>query len=337
MAVREPSFTVAASAVNALLRRGESLGVAVQPLLDELQLPRDDVDARIPQARYNALFDALAARTHDADFGLHLAEHGDVDGFDVVGHLAARSSSVKEALERVARYSRIVHDGGRVEVEATTGGAVIYPGCRGLLHEFPRQIAEYSAASVVVMIGALTQARVQPRRVEFRHARPPSIAEHERIFGCAPRFGMPETLVELDDEVLQRRTMVHDAGLVGVLERYARELVERLTPDEDLVAQVKREIAVVLMDGRPAVENVAGKLGLGARTLQRRLAEHELTFQDLVEDVRRSCAARYVRDGKLPLQEVSFLLGFSDVSNFHRSFRRWYGMTPAEYRTRVDG
>ncbi len=326
-----------ASSVLALARHARRSGVDPTPVLRAVGLSEDrleDPDERVPQPVYNRLFHLLAEARRDADFGLHFAETGDIDGFHVVGHLARRSRTLGEAFERVARYSRIVHDAGRVEVELSDAGLVVFPGCRGMLHEFPRQVAEYSAASVVVIARALTEKPLVPLEVGFRHPAPESTAEHRRIFGCAPRFGRPETSVVFERAVASQTIAGYEPGLVSLLELLASGMLEKLGEADDLMARVEQLVARRLEEGVPSLDDVADQLGVGKRVLQRRLQQSETTFQGLVESVRQRLAERYLENPSLSLHEIAFLLGYTDPSNFHRAFRRWFGATPAEVRAR---
>ncbi|MEZ4222977.1 MAG: AraC family transcriptional regulator [Polyangiaceae bacterium] len=329
----ERRFTVAGSAVLALVAYARSRGVDVDPPLKaqgvDLAGLRDP-DARVAQGAYNALFASFAAV--DEDFGLHMAEHVDAEGFGIVGHLAQRSSTFGDALDRIVRYSRLVHDAGRVEVERTDRELIVYPGCRGLLHEYPRQIAEHAAGSVVVLAGAMLRRPLPITRVTFRHPAPPELTEHQRVFGVLPSFGAEETTVVTRADTSDWPIPHSEPNLVGWLERYADDLLARLRQRDDVVARVDEAIARRLEDGAPAVGEVARMLTLSPRTLQRRLAEQDTNFNDRIDAVRRSLAQRYLRDSQLSVQEVTYLLGFSESKNFHRAFRRWFSTTPRAWR-----
>ncbi len=333
-------FSVTSAAVRSLLRYGRTRGVAADDWLAEFALDDDaldDIDVRVSQRAYNALFERLAERTGDDAFGLHFAETEDLDGFHVVGHLAARAITLGLALEHVARFSRIVHDAGSVEVELTDAGLVIHPGCRGMLHEFPRHVAEFASASVVVHASKMTGRRVVPLAVELRHDAPERLRDHRRIFGVTPRFSRPETKVVLPREAAALPIPSAQAGLASLLERFAEDIAKQLAArsEQDLVGRIEQAIATSLEDGKPDLDTLARSLGVGSRTLQRRLDGLETSFQELVDSTRRACAERYIRDRRLTLQEIGYLLGYSDVSNFFRAFRRWFHTTPAEYRRRA--
>ena len=77
---------------------------------------------------------------------------------------------------------------------------------------------------------------------------------------------------------------------------------------------------------------MCGRLGVGRRNLQLRLARDGTSFRDVLESLRRELAVSYLRDDTMRVEEVSYLLGFADPNSFYRAFRDWTGMTPAEAR-----
>ncbi|MFO0724717.1 MAG: AraC family transcriptional regulator ligand-binding domain-containing protein [Myxococcota bacterium] len=249
----------------------------------------------------------------------------------MVGHLFLRSPTVAAGLERVVAFSRILHDSGRVEVEERGDRVIVFPGCRGLPHPFPRQIAELAAASVLVLLRHATGQALSSTRVAFRHPAPSSLAEHRRIFGVTPSFGAPETEVELPRAVLDLPIAGADPSVLTYLDRYAMDVLTKL-PSDDLPSQIQRAIAQRFGQGLPEMDEIATQLGLSPRTLQRRLSKLELSYQVLLDRVRQRFAERYLSESRLSLGEIAFLLGFAELSNFHRAFRRWTGQTPGHYR-----
>ncbi len=74
---------------------------------------------------------------------------------------------------------------------------------------------------------------------------------------------------------------------------------------------------------------------MSARTLQRRLRQANTSFQSAVGSVRQALAERYLAEKNFSVNEIAFLLGYSEPSAFHRSFKRWRGVTPLEFRQRA--
>jgi AraC-like DNA-binding protein len=334
----DTKYTVAASAVVGLLAYAEARSIPTAGVLEAVGLTRASLvgpEARIAHGANNRIWAALAEASGDADFGLHVAAAMDVGMFDVVGHLLARSATFGEGLARVVAYSRILHDGCCVEVAREGSTVVIYPGRRGVLFACPRHVAEFSAASVTALGRMLTGAPLVPRSVQLEHAAPPSLREHMRIFGVVPTFDEKETALVFDAAILALPIRDPQPGVLTYLDAYARDVVARLPAEDDILNQVERVVATAMTRGVPEMPQIAAQLAMSARTLQRRIAERETTFQAVVDGVRKSYAERYLNDDRLALGEIAFLVGFSDPSNFHRAFRRWTGTTPSAFRAQA--
>ena len=111
----------------------------------------------------------------------------------------------------------------------------------------------------------------------------------------------------------------------------AKELAE-LDDDESLEHRVRIEVSQALSDGIPTLSDIAKRLGMSSRTLQRRLADSGHTYQKLIDEARRQLAEKLLRRTEYALNEVAFLTGFSDQSAFTRAFKRWAGQTPRSFR-----
>lgn len=96
--------------------------------------------------------------------------------------------------------------------------------------------------------------------------------------------------------------------------------------------QVRSSIIERLHDGTPNQETIAESMHVSLRSLQRRLNKEETNFKTLLETTRQELALHYIRETHRTLGEITYLLGFSEPSNFTRAFKRWTGKTPAEYR-----
>jgi AraC-like DNA-binding protein len=101
---------------------------------------------------------------------------------------------------------------------------------------------------------------------------------------------------------------------------------------ESTTQRLQRLLLDELRGGNPTLEHLAARLHMSPRTLHRRLGEEGTGFRRVLAQLRRELAARHLREAKLALGEVGFLLGFSEASAFHRAFRRWTGWRPAAYR-----
>lgn len=294
-------------------------------------------DVRIPLSVETALWDEAARLSGDDAFGLHAAEMLRPGAFDVLDYAVRTAPTLRASLERLARYNRLVHDAAVfsladredvLRVEHDLGAA-----------KQSRHAAEFTIASLVVVGGQLVGERIVARRVELRHAPPPSprtVEEQKRVLGVAPLFARPSNAIELDRAVVDRPVPGADPSLWRVIERHAEALLSaRPEPAESTASRVRRLLSEALGEGEgeATLAGIARRTKMSTRSLQRRLADEGLTFDTLLDQLRRDLSLRYLGDPKIAIFEVAYLLGYSEPSAFHRAFKRWTGSTPAEFRS----
>ena len=292
-----------------------------------------DPDARMPLAVEEQLWDRAAELTGDPLFGLHAATAIRPGAFGVLDYAVRTAPDLRAALQRLARYNRLVHDlasfelfaaGQAVRIEHRFGGAGARP-CR--------QAAEFTLASLVVVASQIGGRPVQALAVEFAHAQPAPGDDYAVAFGVLPRFDAPVSCLVLSADVLDRPVPAADPGLSRIVTAHAEQLLAAHDPAPAAMAvQVRRQLAEGMAEGPMTLAQVARRLHLSERSLQRRLDAEGTRFAQLLDDVRRDMALRYIADERLTLGEVAYLLGFAEPSPFHRAFKRWTGMTPSAAR-----
>ena len=99
--------------------------------------------------------------------------------------------------------------------------------------------------------------------------------------------------------------------------------------------QVKSKIVDLLSSGMVTEQDMASALNLSLRSLQRKLREENTSYKEILEETRRDLANKYIQNSRLTISEISFLLGFSEISNFSRAFKRWNGRPPSEFRAEL--
>lgn len=315
--------------IAAVVARGvEPARLLAAAQVEHLQL---DADGEVPVIVQQRLWQEAPRLAGDDAFGLHLGETLRAHHVGGLGFAVRSSATLGESYGRIARYLRVVHP--------EAGLALVESGSRTLVRHVPppdvtppRQAIEFTLC-VLTQIGrheAGPEFRV--REVRFRHPRPERVDEHERIFACPLRFDHAHDELELDREVLALPLQRAEPGLCEVLDRHLQDLIARLPSHASLLDRVRAALVGELRDGEPTVERLAARLHMSERSLQRHLQKEGSSLQSLLAEVRTSLAIRYLADRRESIAEVAFMLGFSEVSTFHRAFKRWTGLTPAAYR-----
>jgi AraC-like DNA-binding protein len=194
--------------------------------------------------------------------------------------------------------------------------------------------AEFAVAGFLRLARTFGGPRVVPQAVSFEHARPVHHREYARVFGDVARFGQPTTALTLDRSALDRVQLHQHPELFALLRSQAERVLERVTVELGPADQVKRYLLARPPARIPDISTAARDLGLSARSLRRRLAADETTYRSLVRATLEASAGHMLRDPRRSIQETAGALGFSNVGAFYRAFKRWTGMTPAQYRER---
>lgn len=328
------TFTVQAKAIEKIINAAH--GVPPERLYAAVNLDPSvllDPDNRIPFAQLVALYEKAAELTGDNDFGLHLGQNINPAAFDVVGYCALNSPTIGAAFARVARYHSIWTDGALFNLETSNDtSAIVYSYVDTSISDH-RQDAEMTLATVTALCRNIASADFAPTTVEFQHDTPRDTSEHIKLFRCPIEFRAPANKLSFPSSFLSLPIAKADASLCAVLDRHAEEMLVKFPPRDSLVDQVRSIIASELRGGDPSLERVADELRLTPRTLQRKLQELGTSHNELLDDMRRQLAMRYLREREMAICEVAYLLGFSESSSFHRAFKRWTGATPKEFRS----
>jgi len=254
------------------------------------------------------------------------------EDFGVFGLALKTASSVGEALERLVRYILVVTDTLEYQLlDEKSGRRFVLQGRPSDERHGVRLANEGALAAVSSLLRQVVAAPISPALVSFRHSRPPDTAPHEAFFGCPVRFGAGLDALHFSQQVLASATRLADEGLSSFLLTHLDQLRER-SSERSMVLLVREVVTDTLCDGVPSKAQVARRLGLSERTLQRRLGEQGRKFQEVVSQVRREVAEALLTTTKSSLSEVAFLTGFSDQSSFQRAFKSWTGQTPLAFR-----
>jgi len=330
------TFTVQAKAAEKIVKAAVARGVKAESLCRAVEFDSsvlEDPDSRMPFAQLVALYEKAAELTGDENFGLHIGESVNLSAFDVVGYCALNSSTLGAAFARVARYHSIWTDGALFTLEtANETSAIVYRYVDSSIAEH-RQDSEMTLATVTKLCRQIATPDFTPTNVEFQHAAPVDVSEHQRLFACPIEFGTSANRLSFPSSFLSLPIAKADASLCALLDRHAEELLAKYPPRDSLIDRVRTLIADEFRGGEPSLERIADHLGLTPRTLQRKLQELGTSYNDVLDQMRRQLAMRYLREPQMAICEVAYLLGFSESSSFHRAFKRWTGVTPKEFRS----
>ena len=310
-----------------------SSGVDPDALARQVGLDPAQLDSGVTFQEADRFLCAGWIALNDPSFGLRAGCMLRTERFGVVGMAAMTSATLQTAFERKARYNRLIW-GDVYEVEVRGAQGFVRVATSAPPRPYSQAKIDLELASLATFARQFTGVHVVPLRVTLRQKAPAYRESYARVFECPVAFDQADDSIVFRAQDFALPLISANADVGGVLLDAAEARLEQ-TGDVDadaLHSRVRQALRRLLRGDDPTLGAVAVHLRMSERTLQRRLAEQDLSFTDLLDEVRRESALEYLKARRVSVDEIAFLLGFATPSSFFRAFKRWTGMTPQGWR-----
>lgn len=288
-----------------------------------------------PTEKLSQLWALAEARSGNPAIGLCASNTAKLASFELLGYVVMSSASLAEGLERLVRYVRILGDAQSVTLEHEGRN------CRITLALFGGKIPVHPQRYVATLLTLLTFCRwvtatdLRPVAISLSQAPPMDLLPYQAAFACPIHFNAPLNSVLFSGADLAQRLPTANPAMATMVNQYASDQLKQL--DHAEVSQKVRDLMVQkLPDGEPVRAEMAQLLSISERTLQRQLQREGTSFQQLLDSTRQELAERYLRQPLMSLAEVAYLLGFAEQSNFARAAKRWFKVSPGQYRVQLN-
>ncbi|MEM6682614.1 MAG: AraC family transcriptional regulator ligand-binding domain-containing protein [Pseudomonadota bacterium] len=310
--------------------------VRTADLVEGLGLDPDgpiDPARMVSAAAYYDFFAALVARDPAGlVLPLRIGAAMRSDDYGAFGLAWKSAPNLRGSYIRSQRYGHVLGSAETYSLEKTSDGFFFNlekagDGRLGMLLS-----NEASMAAVDTISREVSTAPFAPLCVYFKHHARGDVAAYNSHFGCPIKFNSGRDALLVSAASIDAPNVLGDETIATFFDRHLEQELASRALDDTLEHQVSRAVANVLSEGVPTLSLIASDLGIGARTLQRRLSDKGRSFQSVVDMARRDLAQRLLRETDYSLAEIAFLTGFSEQSGFTRAFKRWAGQTPRSYR-----
>ena len=324
------SARVTLAFVNPIVAGLKRYGVVPAEFLSRLGADSELRDG-VRVERFEKALGEVARRSGTPHLGIELARLLPLGALGTSDYCFSTSATLLEALSRTAPHVGYFSEAARFELHVAGDTARIE--IKHLLRP-PRILTDFTLALLVRrMRDVLGEWEVRVRVVRFLHTPPKRPAPYEDYFRAPIQFGARCDDIAFPRELLAARLLTADAELSRLLAVHPRALA----PDaagRPLVGQVRDEMAksFALGAGAPSIDDVAARLHLSSRSLQRRLTEMKTPYSAVLDDVRREHATTLVAQPGMLIAHIAHRLGFRSVTAFFRAFRRWTGTSPRAFR-----
>lgn len=313
-------------------------GCDTESLIQTHQLTNlDQLASPISADTHRALLSDALRMTGNSGLGLELGSHRSLATYDQLAYLLMSSSTLREATELGLRYQNYPGRFSGNEI-ITTFSEIDGQGCYQIsvkegLGEFRLLAVEDVLSSIMTTVRWVLGRPLPTTKLRCDYPRPPHFAAYDTIFNCPVQFDAPVIQLFFDAQVL-------DQPLPNASPQSAK-LYAALC-EEKSIARQQGDVAwrlcqLIIKDpaNPPAMSEAAETLHYSPRTLRRRLNAEGWQYQQLIDQVRAIRARRALSDPTLSITEVALQVGYADHSGFLRAFRKWTGMTPTEFRSKL--
>ena len=321
----------AASLIGCALR---DYGVEIETIYREAGIDPEALASpgtRYPFAKMQIMWRLAVERSGDTCFGLSVAEHMRPQAFHGLGFVWLSSDTLCDALKRLVKYQRLISTVADISLRERDDSVE-------LVVNILQPSGQPHPASLDAALGVfLRMCRMavcgpfNPERVSLQRPRPACAERFDTLFQAPVQFAAERNILYLDPSSIHQPLPGADPELLRANDQVVVDYLARFDR-ESLSMQVRSLLIEQLPDGQPTQQGIASSLNLSVRNLQRKLHSEGISFKNLLDETRKELATQYIRDSNRRIGEITYLLGFSEPSNFTRAFRRWTGCSPNEYR-----
>ena len=315
--------------------RANREGIDADDLVKKAGLVVADInikDARLSVAGQIKFLELVADAIADPELGFHLAQDYELRNLDFLYYVAASADTLGNALLRLERYSRLVNDGVLMRVRKGKFVRISFE-YTGIARHTDRHQMEFWVTSGIRICRQLTGRHLIPVHARIAHHRAYATSDLATFAGIGIEAGADVDEIAFPAASWDYPVVTTDRHLHEFLVQYCEDaLARRQIKVSPLRVQVENAAAELLPHGQAHSELVAARLGMSARTLARRLAAEGVSFADILRELRSALAHRYLADREMPISQVAWLLGYTEIGAFTHAFRRWTGVPPSAAR-----
>jgi len=289
----------------------------------------------LPQEDYYALLGDILSSKEISGIGLQVGRKFSYEDYGILTYAFLSCQNLMQAIKTFFRFQVILGSEAMFEESLNIEGnnAIISINCALSIEKLRRYEVELAFAQWSNAQNSLTDNGVKLKftRVNFTFTKPQNINLYSEMFGCPVYFEQLENQLIFPKILLEQPLIMANESASQIFVEQYKFLSKNLKKQIGIVDELRR---IIINNISQAVvpEELAKALNVSYRTLRRRLSEEGTSLKEVYNDVRMKMATENLSHTDLSIQEIAFLLGYADVTTFHRAFKKWSQQTPGEFR-----
>lgn len=283
---------------------------------------------------FNHLLDKAALLTHEPAISLYLAEEMRVSCYGHVGIAATASDTLGDAIKILEQFIGLHCSVFKPKLKIEGDLAYLYFNQPSQKFKLNRHGMMFLILGFSQILENLAQNKLGIH-FKFQQDKPDFYKNTQKFNHSNISFECEKDCLSFDKALLSLPLKTADALLARLSKQQCEQDADKLALKRDQKNRLDSQVKALLYDedvGFLSLKQVAEKLHLSERTLQRQLSNKQTSFQSLVAEVRRNQAEQLLKQPKLSIEQIAERLGYADISHFSRAFKKWTNVTPKFFR-----
>lgn len=324
--------------VRAVMAELSRKDISTDPLLEALDVREENLESlseSVGIREFARLVRAAQEASNDTGLGLSLGARASECALHAVSHVLLASASLRDACNAICRY--VPNLAPLLSFQLREQGELAHFGFSTPkpASNLARFSAEFALSLGLTLARRISHEPLVLEEVWFMHPAPAHVERYTQVFGCPVYFERPMNALGIARDALDKRRPYVDATLAQVLGGVAEQLLVQPTRHDTLSKRVQEALRYETDLAHVDFDRMAGRWGMTRRTLRRRLKAEGKALADLLDEARFLQAQKDLHRRHESIKEIAERLGYAEPSSFHRAFKRWAGVGPAEYRKRA--
>lgn len=329
--------TVSIDLVKFRLSVAERLGANANQIIRDAGIHADELDvskSHINVEKECAIWKQIVQKTLRSDIGLLCGQIFPVQAMGVIGFVMMNSPSLLVAIEKLVTYQRMIGDSMGLSIRYRGNEIFIEVDVWCNWKEELKYTEDLVTAAVHSWILNNSINQVLPFKIGIRSKKDSNDNTHEAHFSPTRLdYGVAKTFLAYYKSDLDKPLMCANPELYHSFNLQAQKSLTQYESLDTVSGRIKKILAQNMNGNTLSLEQVAKELAMSTRTLQAKLKEESTTYQSLLDTVRADFSKHYIKNKLASFADIAFLLGYSEVSAFSRSFKKWTGISPSQFQS----
>lgn len=273
-------------------------------------------------------------KRQDYEILYKLAKLSTPNSLGILGYIMIHSKNVSESLNKLCKYYLLIGKRLKPVFLSTNNGFKIvinFNNEKGEIIDLEEHNVLIHLFAILHLINYIIPLDIKPIKINLSQKKPSFDIKNSEISGVKTYFAQEENAIYFDKSIKNIKTICANDHLLKIFEKEAEETLSLKLSENLLKEKISNLILISSTDLDISLESIAKKANMSQRVLQKKLKEEDTSFSKILLEVRKKLSVYYLSKD-MDLYTISLNLGYIDLSSFFRAFKKWYGVTPSEYK-----